>query len=136
MINYVESNLEFWSNLIKNRQLKDNLSSLIWHKWGYVLFLVHYSSIYLSIDHWSMNYIRSCITLFINPPTEWGGHYKNALCPSVSLFVHNISWSRAVTYVCIDGLPSNLVQMLSSLRQCAVTVTRIHTSKVKVTQDI
>jgi len=23
----------------------------------------------------------------------------------------------AITYVCIDGLPSNLVQMLSSLRQ-------------------
>ena len=42
----------------------------------------------------------------------------------------------AITYVCIDGLQSNLVQMLSSLRRCAVTVTRIHTSKVKVTQDI
>ena len=25
----------------------------------------------------------------------------------------------AITYICIDGLPSNLVQMLSSLRQCA-----------------
>ena len=39
----------------------------------------------------------------------------------------------AVTYVCIDGLPSNLVQMLSSLRRCTVTLTLIHTSKVKVT---
>jgi len=36
----------------------------------------------------------------------------------------------------INGLPSNLEQMLSSLRQCAVTLTHIHTSKVKVTQDI
>ena len=26
---------------------------------------------------------------------------------------------RAITYVCINGLPSNLVQMLSLLRQCA-----------------
>jgi len=26
--------------------------------------------------------------------------------------------------------------MLSSLRRCAVTLTHIHTSKVKVTQDI
>ena len=26
---------------------------------------------------------------------------------------------RAITYVCIEGLPSNLVQLLSSLRQCA-----------------
>ena len=29
----------------------------------------------------------------------------------------------AITQICIDGLPSNLVQMLSSLRQCAVTLT-------------
>ena len=26
---------------------------------------------------------------------------------------------RAITYVCIDGLPSNLVQMLSLLRRCS-----------------
>ena len=26
---------------------------------------------------------------------------------------------RAITYVCIDGLPSNLIQMLSLLRRCA-----------------
>ena len=26
---------------------------------------------------------------------------------------------RTITYVCIDGLPSNFVQMLSSLRRCA-----------------
>ena len=35
----------------------------------------------------------------------------------------------SITFVCMDGLPSNLVQMLSSLRRCAVTMTRIHTSK-------
>jgi len=40
---------------------------------------------------------------------------------------------RSVTYVRIDGLLSNWVQMLSSLRQCALTSIRIHTSKVKVT---
>ena len=40
----------------------------------------------------------------------------------------------SITYICINGLPSNLVQMLSSMKWCAVT--RIHTSKVKVTQDI
>ena len=43
---------------------------------------------------------------------------------------------RSITYVCIDILPSNLVPMLSSLRWCAVTLTRIHTSKVKVKWDI
>ena len=26
---------------------------------------------------------------------------------------------RSITYVSIDGLPSNLIQMLSSLRRCA-----------------
>jgi len=41
----------------------------------------------------------------------------------------------AITYICMDGLPSNLLQMLSSLRWCAVTLTQIHTSNVKVTQD-
>jgi len=30
---------------------------------------------------------------------------------------------RTITYVCIDRLPSNLVQMLSSLRPCALTLT-------------
>ena len=56
------------------------------------------------------------------------------VCPSVCLSV--TFRVRAITYVCIDGLPPNLVQMLSSLRRWAVTMTRIHTSKVKVTQDI
>jgi len=42
---------------------------------------------------------------------------------------------KLITYLCIDGLPYDLVQMLSSLGQCAVTLTRTHTSKV-VTQDI
>ena len=66
--------------------------------------------------------------------TDWGWDYRNALRPSVCLSV--TFRVRAITYVCIDGLPSNSVQMLSSLRRCAVTLTRIHTSKVKVTQDI
>jgi len=65
---------------------------------------------------------------------ERGGDYRNALCQSVRPFV--TFRVRAITNVCIDGLPSNLVQMLSSLRRCAVTVTPIHTSKVKVKQDI
>ena len=43
---------------------------------------------------------------------------------------------RAITYVCFDILPSNLVQMLFSLRRCAVTLTWIYKSKVKVTRDI
>ena len=62
----------------------------------------------------------------------------HCVCPLVSLSVClSVTFRvRAITYVCIDGLPSNLVQMLSSLRRCAVTMTRIHTSKVKVTQDI
>jgi len=54
---------------------------------------------------------------------------RQSVGPSVTVRVH------AVTYVCIDGLPSNLVQMVSSLRRCAVTLTRIHTSKVKDTRD-
>ena len=41
----------------------------------------------------------------------------------------------SITYAYIDGLPSNLVQMLSSKRQCAVTLTWVHSSKVKDTQD-
>jgi len=61
---------------------------------------------------------------------EWGGDYRNALHPSLTFRV------RSITFVRIDRLPSNLVQMLSPFRRCAVTLTWIHTSKVKVTQDI
>jgi len=73
--------------------------------------------------------------IFINPPAQSGeGDYRNAFCqsvrPSVTFRV------RSITYIHVDGLPSNLVQMLSSLRRCAVTLTRIHTSNVKVTLDI
>jgi len=39
----------------------------------------------------------------------------------------------AIIYLCIDGLPDNLVKMLTSLRRFAVTLTGVHTSKVKVT---
>jgi len=41
---------------------------------------------------------------------------------------------RAITYLCICGLPYNLVCM-SLLRQCAVTLNRVHTSKVNITRD-
>ena len=30
---------------------------------------------------------------------------------------------RTITYLCIDGIPYNLVQMFSYLRRCAVTLT-------------
>ena len=38
---------------------------------------------------------------------------RPSVCPSVTVRV------RAITYIYIDGLPSNLVQMVSSLRRCA-----------------
>jgi len=78
-------------------------------------------------------------TMLINSPAQSGEgiigmHFVSlsvcmSVCLSVTFRVH------AIIYVCIDGLPSNMVQMLSSLRRCAVTLTRMHTSKVKVTQD-
>ena len=56
-----------------------------------------------------------------------GMHFvSQSVRPSVTFRV------RSITNVSIDGLPSILVQMLSSLRRCAVTLTQIHTSKVKV----
>ena len=36
---------------------------------------------------------------------------------------------RTITYLCIDGIPYNLVQMFSYLRRCAVTLTRVYTTK-------
>jgi len=42
---------------------------------------------------------------------------------------------RTVTNVCIDGLPSNLVQM-SSLKHGEVTLTRILTSKLFLLRNI
>ena len=42
----------------------------------------------------------------------------------------------SITFVCIDEIPNNLIQMLFSLRRCAVTLTCVNTLKVKVTQDI
>ena len=39
---------------------------------------------------------------------------------------------RSIAYLCIDELPYNLVQMFSSFKPCAVTLTKIHTSKVTV----
>jgi len=53
------------------------------------------------------------------PATEWGGDYKNAHRPSVRPSVRNISC------------------LLYNLRTHRwITLTRIHTSKVKVTQYI
>ena len=79
--------------------------------------------------------VKCHIKLFkdlINPPPRSGEgiigmHFVRR--PSVTFRVHSI------TYIRIGGLPSNLVQRLSSLRRCAVALTPIHTSNVKVTQD-
>ena len=54
---------------------------------------------------------------------------RPSVCPSITFRV-------AITYVCINGLPSNLVQMLSSLRQCAVTLTFEVWIRVKVTAHL
>ena len=76
------------------------------------------------------------IITIINPPPRSGEgiigmHFARlSVRPSVTVRV------RPIAYVCIDGLPSYLVQMLSSLRRCTVTLTRIHNSKVKVTRYI
>jgi len=82
--------------------------------------------------YWILLILGQVILVFFNPPPQsWEGiigmHFvRPSVCPSVTFCV------RAITYVCIDRLPSNLVQMLSSLKPCAVTMTRIHISKVKV----
>jgi len=47
------------------------------------------------------------------------------VCLSVTFYI------QAITLY-LDELPYNLVQMLSSLRRCPVTLTQVHTSKVKV----
>ena len=36
---------------------------------------------------------------------------------------------RAITYLCIDGIPYNLVQLFSYLRCCAVTLTRVQSTR-------
>ena len=54
-----------------------------------------------------------------------------AVCLSVIFLVQAITHS-----LCIDGLPYNLVQMFSPLRTCTVTLTQVHTSKVKVILDM
>ena len=83
----------------------------------------------------SPNHILYFYFLFpyiINPPPRNGEgiigmHFVcPSVCPSVTFRV------RAITYICIDGLPSHLVQMLSSLRRCALILTWILISKVKV----
>ena len=64
-----------------------------------------------------------------------GMHFiVSSVSPSVCL---SVTFSvQAITCLCIDELPYNFVQMLSLLTQYAVTLTWVHTSKVKVTQDI
>ena len=73
---------------------------------------------------------------YLFPATVWGGDYRNALCQSVQPSVLPYHLSPRCNLVCINGLPSYLVQMLFSLRRCAVTLTLIDNSKVKVTQAI
>ena len=54
---------------------------------------------------------RMCSDLDLDPYLNGQGHtFKGQ-----STHAH----VRAITYVCIDGLPSNMVQMLSLLRRCA-----------------
>ena len=64
--------------------------------------------------------------------------YRNvsclSVCPSICMYV--TLHAQAKTYLRIDVLPYSLVHMWSSLSQCAVTLTWIHISKVKVTHDI
>ena len=87
---------------------------------------------------YSLIYLTIYFTLFglFDPPLRSGEgiigiHFvRLSVCPSVTFCV------CSMTYVRINGLLSNLVQMLSSFRRCTVTLTRIHTSKVKVTIDI
>ena len=74
---------------------------------------------------YDMNIVfRDCQMLF-NPPPK---------CGEGIIGQSTLAGVRAISYLCIDGLPSNLLQMLSSMRRCAMTLTWIHTSKVKVTQ--
>ena len=57
-----------------------------------------------------------------------GMHFvRMSVCMSVIFRV------QAITNLCIDRLPYNLVQMLSSLRRCVVTLIRVLTAKVELT---
>ena len=49
-----------------------------------------------------------------DPYLKGQGHTRH-----LKVRVHNHACVRTITYVYIDGLPSNLVQMLSLLRRCA-----------------
>ena len=69
---------------------------------------------------------------FLIPHTEWEGIIVLHLSVRLSVIFR----VQTITYLCIDWLPYYLVQMLSSLRRFAVTLTQVHTSRVKVTQDI
>jgi len=59
---------------------------------------------------YDMNIVfRDCQMLF-NPPPK---------CGEGIIGQSTLAGVRAISYLCIDGLPSNLLQMLSSLRRCA-----------------
>jgi len=74
-----------------------------------------------------VNFYWLISSFMFSPPRIIGMRFvRQSVCLSVTFRV------RSITYLCIDGLPSNLVQILSSLRRCTVTLTHIHTSKVKV----
>ena len=72
------------------------------------------------------------------PPRDGiiGMHFiRLSFRPSVCTNICN-TCPHYITYLGIDVLPHYLVKMLSSLRRYAVTLSRVHTSKVKVTQYI
>ena len=48
---------------------------------------------------------------------------------------HNI-YVWAIKYLCIDGLPYNLILIWSSSRRCTVTLPWVYASKLKVTRNI
>ena len=56
--------------------------------------------------------------VIINPPPQSGEEYIGMHFISPSICPFRVC---SITYVHIDRLPSYLVQMLSSLRRCAVT---------------
>ena len=66
-------------------------------------------------------YIHTGQIQFLNPPTRSavGGDYRHALLPSICQSVIHLKGQstharvRAITNLCIDGLPYNLVHMLS-----------------------
>jgi len=67
---------------------------------------------------------------------KWEGIVGFHLVRLSILYVCNISCLGYNLLMHLNALQSNLVQMLFSLKRSAVTLTWVHTSKVKVTQYI